>query len=76
MKDALLRFKLVTYNLYTFCNNSVETIIHIFCYCIHTTEIWSKLEYWLSRDKYLLSLEIKISCLGFTVIITVPSTVL
>ena len=65
MKDALLRFKLVTDNLCTFCNNSVETIIHIFCYCIHTTEIWSKLEYWLSRNNVLIKFRNQNKLFGF-----------
>ena len=65
MKDALLRFKLVTDNLCTFCNNSEETIIHIFCSCIYSNEIWSKLEAWLSRNNVHIKLTNQNKLFGF-----------
>ena len=65
MKDALLRFKLVTDNLCTFCNNSEETIMHIFCSCIYSNEIWSKLELWLSRNAIHIKLTNQNKLFGF-----------
>lgn len=47
MKDSLLKFQLVVDKQCTFCKNSEETIIHIFCYCPYSNVIWSKLEEWL-----------------------------
>ena len=65
MKDALLRFKLVTDNLCTFCNNNKETIMHIFCSCIHTNEIWSRLELWLSRNNVQIKISNQNKLFGF-----------
>ena len=42
-----MRFNLVTDKTCTFCNNSEETIMHIFCYCPFVNTVWSKLEQWV-----------------------------
>ena len=47
MKNSLLRFNLVTDKICTFCNNSEETIMHIFCNCPFVNMIWSKFEEWV-----------------------------
>ena len=65
MKDALLRFKLVTDNLCTFCKNNKETIMHIFCSCIHTNEIWSRLELWFSRNNVQIKISNQNKLFGF-----------
>ena len=65
MKDALLKFKLVTDNLCTFCNNSKETIMHILCLCTHSDVIWSRLEQWLSRNNLHVKLTNRNKLFGF-----------
>ena len=50
MKDSLLRFGVVADKKCTFCNNSDETIIHVFCFCNYSNEVWSKLEFWIFRN--------------------------
>ena len=49
MKDALLRFGVVANKKCTFCNNNDETLLHVFCSCNCSNEIWLKFEYWIFR---------------------------
>ena len=44
MKDALYRFGMVTDTTCTFCKNSEESILHVYCFCQYSNVIWSKLE--------------------------------
>ena len=58
MKDALYKFGFVTDKKCTFCNNSEETILHVFCLCHYSNVIWSKLESWIldnTGQKIILS---------------------
>ena len=50
MKDSLLRFGVVTDKKCTFCSSNDETIIHVFCFCNYSNEVWSKLEFWIFRN--------------------------
>ena len=50
MKDSLLRFGVVADKKCTFCSNNDETIIHVFCFCNYSNEVWSKLEFWIFRN--------------------------
>ena len=63
MKDSLLKFGIVANMKCTFCIDNDETIIHIFCLCIHSNVIWSRIEAWIfqnTREVIILTYENKL----------------
>lgn len=47
--DLLCKLKLVQSDLCSFCHIQCETIVHLFCDCTFSRNIWSELEKWIYR---------------------------
>ena len=49
----LLKCKISNSNLCDFCNNSIETVVHLFLECQHSQHFWSQLKTFLTEFKVL-----------------------
>ena len=49
-KALLHQIKKVGNNLCHFCNNTPETLIHVFAGCQYSAEIWVALKHWINQE--------------------------
>ena len=65
--SRLAKIGLIQSDLCTFCNTGVETIDHLFFYCVYSRAFWEEFEsYWFAIAKEQRKLELKTILLGFT----------
>ena len=65
--SRLAKIGLIQSDLCTFCNIGVETIDHLFFYCVYSRVFWEEFEsYWFAMAKEQRKLELKTILLGVT----------
>ena len=65
--SRLAKIGLIQNDLCTFCNIGVETIDHLFFYCVYSDVFWEEFEsYWFAIAKEQRELELKTILLGVT----------
>ena len=60
----LLKCKISNSNLCDFCNNSIETVVHLFWECQHSQHFWSQLKTFLTEFNIDIDFNYKIICFG------------
>ena len=66
LNDLLFKMKLIETNQCSFCNNSAETITHIFYDCLVVQNIWEKLKTWIEmKTESHLAFTKRNICLGY-----------
>ena len=65
--SRLAKIGLIQSDLCTFCNIGVETVDHLFFYCVYSRVFWDEFEsYWFAIAKEQRKLELKTILLGAT----------
>ena len=65
--SRLVKIGLIQSDLCTFCNIGVETVDHLFFYCVYSRVFWDEFEsYWFAIAKEQRKLELKTILLGVT----------
>ena len=65
LNNRLYKFGYVQSLLCSLCNSETETMIHLFCHCSKTLQLWSSLSNWYKEFLALLTLEPSTAILGF-----------
>ena len=47
--SQLFGFDLIENDLCTFCKRAFETVLHLFCFCVHVLKFWDNICSWLSH---------------------------
>ena len=48
--DLLFKLNLVPIKKCTFCNDQIETVVHLYCECRHVNNMWDRLEDWILTE--------------------------
>ena len=49
VRDLLYKMRLSPTNICAFCNNNIETILHLFCLCEIVSDFWKDVFIWINR---------------------------